>query len=294
LYNLQGVIPAIATPFHEDYKINEKELRRLIRFYVDSGVHCILVGGSTGEYNLLTKEERKSIIKISVEEAAGVVPIMAGTGYNSTYETIELSYFAKEVGADCAMVITPYYPKTTQEGLFYHYKEIAENIDIPIIIYNWPAGTGVSISVDVVRNLSKIPNIVGIKNTSSQEETNLFIQITQNQEDFSVVTGLETLLLPTLACGGAGGIGVTYGIIPKQSVRLYDLILDNKFDEAKKLHNKLLPLFEAIFKEPNPVPLKAALNKIGFSVGPARLPLRPISKELDKEIENILANLSSI
>ncbi len=294
MYRMKGIIPAMVTPFKNDYSINRKAMEELIDFLIHHGVHCILVGGSTGEYTLMTDEERKLVIELTVKLVDGRVPVMAGTGYHSTKETIELTKYAQEVGAESALLITPHYLKPSDEGLITHFKTVAESVSIPLIIYNWPGGTGLSISPKVVKELSSVENIIGLKNTASLESSNLFMHYTQD-EDFDIVTGWETLLLPNLACGCNGGIGVSFNVVPGLCLELYDSFVKQKdIEKAQYLHNKLVPLFEAIFKEPSPGPIKAALEMIGIPVGPTRLPLTPISQALKDEIRNILRDLNVI
>lgn len=294
MYRIKGIIPAMVTPFNSDYSINDKAMEELIDFLIHHGVHCILVGGSTGEYTLMTNEERKYSIELAVKLVNGRVPVMAGTGYHSTQETIELTKYAKEVGADSALLITPHYLKPSDDGLINHFKKVAENVSIPLIIYNWPGGTGFSISPRVLKELSSVENIVGLKNTASLKSSNLFMHITKD-EDFDVVTGWETLLLPNLACGCKGGIGVTFNAVPGLCRELYDSFVEHKdIEKARYLHNRLVPLFEAIFKEPSPGPIKAALEMVGIPAGPTRLPLTPISQALKDEIGQLLKELNVI
>ena len=294
MYKMEGIIPAMITPFNQNYSLNEKGFREVLRFLINKKVHCILVGGSTGEYTLMEKEERKRIIELAVEEANGEVPIMAGTAYQSTEQTIELTKFAAEAGADSALIITPHYPKPAEEGLKNHYRKIAENVDIPIIIYHWPGGTGVTISPEDVLELSELKNLAGIKNTAPQEHTNELIQLTKDCADFNVVTGWETLLLPTISCGGTGGIGVAHNVVPEQMIKIYDLSNAGKVEEARYIHNQLLPLYKLLFKEPSPGPIKAALELLGLPAGPSRLPILPVANSLRKELQEELTKLGVI
>lgn len=291
MYRMKGVIPAIVTPFNSDYSINEKVMKELIDFLVDGGVHSILVGGSTGEYTLMAKEERKKIIDVAVKAADGRVPVMAGTGCHSTSESIELTQYAQEAGADSALLINPHYLKPTEEGLITHFKMVAESVSIPLIIYNFPAGTGVDSTPRVIKELSAVENIVGMKNTAPLESTNLLMHVSKD-EDFDVVTGWETLFLPNLVCGCKGGIGVAFNVVPKLFRELYDsFVEENNIEKARSLHNSMVPLFDALFREPSPGPIKAALELIGIPVGPTRLPLIPISQGLKEEIRQILKDL---
>jgi 4-hydroxy-tetrahydrodipicolinate synthase len=292
VFKLQGVVPPIVTPFNKDYSIDLKGLRELVRFCIDSDLHSIVVGGSTGEYTYMTLEERKKIIEVAVHEAAGERPIIAGTGCHSTEQTIELTEYAKNVGAAGALIITPHYLVPTEEGVINHYEKIAQSVDLPIIIYCFPAVTGVYISEDMLLRLSKEKNIVGIKNTSSQEHTNLLIEAMQNQKDFSIVNGWDTLFLPTLACGGAGGMCVAAQVVPKKFIELYEAIVkESDVKKAAELHNKMVPLFKATYKEPNPGPIKAALELAGLPAGPTRSPLLPVSEKLKAELSSILKEL---
>lgn len=288
MYRMKGIIPAVVTPFKKDGSINKDMINELTDFYVEHQIDCLLVCGSTGEYTLMDKDERQQVIDLYLKAARGRIPIMAGTGYHSTKETIAMTKYAEAKGVDAALVITPHYLKPTEAALIEHYQKIAAATSLPIIIYNWPGGTGINVSMNLIKELAEIDNIVGIKNTAPQEDTNTFISLTQHK-DFDVVTGWETLLLPTLACGGAGGIGVSFNVVPALSKAIYDsFVVEKDLAKAQKLHNQLVPLFNAIFSEPSPGPIKAALELIGFPVGLPRAPINDISLELKQYLKELL------
>lgn len=294
MYRLQGIIPAMVTPFKKDYSINDNLIPELFDFFVDGQVDCVLVCGSTGEYTLMTKEERKKVIELSVKASGGRVPVMAGTGYHGTMETIEMTRFAQEAGADCALVITPHYLKPSEAALIEHYQKVAESVDIPIVIYNWPGGTGVSVTVNMVKELSGVKNIIGIKNTASQEDTNTFINVTMDRE-FDVAAGWETLLLPTLACGGSGGVGVAFNAVPGLIKALFNAFkVEGDIQKAQELHNGLLPLINTILSEPSPGPVKAAMEIIGIPVGSPRMPIKPASENVKNQLKKQLKDLGVI
>ncbi|AEM77859.1 4-hydroxy-tetrahydrodipicolinate synthase [Thermoanaerobacter wiegelii] len=288
MFELKGVIPALVTPMTKDYKLDLKGLCELIDFQIKSGSDSIIVGGSTGEYNLLTEDERREIIRVAVEYAAGRIPVIAGTGSNSTDATIRLSKYAEEVGADAVLVINPYYPNPGQNGLYEHFKELAKSVNIPIIIYNWPAGTNIDISIETLEKLSEFDNIIGIKDTAPLEHTMLLIA--HFGKRYAITTGLEIFFLSAIQLGATGGIGVAQNIIPRQMVELYKMAMIEP-EAAKELHYRLLPLYEVLFIEPNPVPIKTALNIMGMPAGPCRPPLQPMRQENIEKLKTVLKEL---
>ena len=292
MYKPFGMIPAMPTPFDEQGNIDFDAYKALIDHLVDGGVHCLLAGGSTGEYSLMTIEERKSVIKAAVDYSAGRVPVMAGTSAYRTEDTLELTKYAEEVGADCALVITPYYMKTSDEGLVDYFKTIAAQSNIGIVIYHYPSATGVELSPEFIAELSKVDGIVGVKNTADQEHTCKVIGLTSDQEDFAVLTGYEHLILPTLAVGGDGATGIIPNLIPKEIVKIYDLFVNEKdIDGAIQLNQKLIPLYDYVEAEPSPGPVKAGLDIIGLKGGTVRAPLVPASEELKEKMRISLSSL---
>lgn len=292
MYKPFGMIPAMPTPFDQQGKIDFEAYNGLIEHLIDGGVHCLLAGGSTGEYSLMSLEERKSVLKAAVDASNGRVPIMAGTSAHRTEETLELTKYAAEIGADCALVITPYYMKTSEEGIIDYFKTLAEQSGIGIVIYHYPSATGVELSPELIAELSKVDGIVGVKNTTDQEHTCKVIGLTKDQKDFSVLTGYEHLILPTLAVGGHGATGIIQNLIPKEIVKLYDLFIkENDIQGAIALNQKLLPLYDYVEAEPSPGPVKAGLDIIGLKGGTVRSPLVPASEELKQKMKVTLSEL---
>lgn len=287
-----GMIPAMPTPFTESGEINFEAYRDLIEHLVDGGVHCLLAGGSTGEYSLMTKDERKSVIKAAVEYSDSRVPIMAGTGASTTKDTIELTQYAAEAGADCALVLPPYYMKTSEQGIIDYFSEVAAESSIGIVIYHYPDATNVDLSPELLAELSKIEGIVGVKNTEDQEHTCKVIALTKDNDDFSVLTGFEHLILPTLAVGGDGATGIVHNLVPKEIVEMYDLFTkEGDIAGAIEANQKLLSLYDYVEAEPSPGPVKAGLDILGIKGGTVRKPLVPASDELKERIEGALAKL---
>ena len=273
----KGVCTALITPF-KDEKIDYHSLKNLIEFQINSGIDALLVNGTTGESATLTECEKRELISFTVREVAGRVPLIAGTGSNSTTRALHLSQFASDVGADAILVVTPYYNKASRDGLIEHYRTIADNVNIPLILYNVPSRTGVNIPLDVYDSLANHPNIVGVKEAnSSVGEMAKLIQKCSNRLD--IYTGNDDLILPTLALGGCGVISVISNILPKETVALCRLFFEGKTKEATELQLKLLPIINALFSEVNPIPIKALMSHAGFCKEEYRLPLCPISAD---------------
>jgi 4-hydroxy-tetrahydrodipicolinate synthase len=295
MYKPFGMIPALPTPMNEDNSIDFTGLKQLIDHAIEGGMNCLLVGGSTGEYSLMSLEERKEVIKFVCDQSNDRVPVMAGTGCHRTEDTIELTQYAAEVGADCALVINPYYMQTSRQGIIDHYKAVAENSDIGIVIYHYPDVTNVELDPELIYELSQIDGIVGIKNTADGQHTCKVIALTKDNPTFSVLTGFEHLILPTLAVGGHGAIGVVHNLAPKKIAELYDLIVNqNDLREAIKLNQELLPLYECIEAEPVPGTVKAGLEILGLPGGKSRLPLVPASEEFKSTIKQVLTDLKEL
>jgi 4-hydroxy-tetrahydrodipicolinate synthase len=243
----------------------------------------------------MTVEERKAVIKFVCETSNGRIPVMAGTGCHRTEDTIALTQYAAEVGADCALVINPYYMTTSRQGIIDHYKAVAESVNIGIVIYHYPDATGVELDPELIHEISQIDGIVGIKNTADGIHTSKLIALTKDNPNFSVLTGFEHLIVPTLAIGGQGAVGLIHNLVPKKIVKLYDLIVnENNLKEATKLNQKLLDLYNAIEEETIPGTLKAGLEVLGLSGGPSRLPLVPSSEKFKSKIEAILNELGEL
>ncbi len=273
----RGAMVAIVTPF-KGGQVDEAALRDLIEFQIANGTHGIVPCGTTGESATLSFQEHERVVEIAVEQVNKRIPVIAGSGSNNTHEAIRLTKHAKTAGADGALMISPYYNKPTQEGLYQHFRKVAESVDIPIILYNIPGRTAVNMEPDTIARLAKIDNIVGVKEASGSMKQITDI-ISRCGDDFAVVSGEDFLTFPLLCVGGKGVISVTSNIAPRDMADLCNLYFDGKFSEAQKLYYRLLPLCHALFYETNPAPVKAALammNKIKSDE--VRLPLAPMSE----------------
>lgn len=279
----KGCGTAIATPFKESGEINYEELARYLDFQLKNKIDAIIVCGTTGEAATLSKSEKEKLIKFTIKHVNKQVPVIAGTGSNNTKEAIQMSKFAQEAGADGVLIVTPYYNKTTQEGLVKHYSEIAENITIPIIIYNVPSRTGVNILPETCKELSKISNIVAIKEASGNiSQVAKIAQLCQ--DDLNIYSGNDDQILPILSIGGNGVISVLSNIKPKEVHEIVKNYMEGETKKAKEEFIKNIPLINSLFCEVNPIPVKYALKKIGFDFGKPRPPLYELKnkKEIDK------------
>lgn len=281
-----GSIVAIVTPI-KDGKVDKEGYKKLVEFQIENGTDGILTCGCTGEPATLSMQEHKDLIKYTVDIVDGRIPVLAGTGSNNTEEAIELTSFAKQAGCDAALIITPYYNKPTQKGLYLHYKKIAESVDIPIILYNVPSRTGISISPETVANLSKIKNIVGIKEAGGSLDQVCKI-ISLVERDFIVLSGDDSLTLPIIAAGGKGVVSVAANIVPKDMSEMVKSALSGDFEKARQIHYKLFPIFKVLFIETNPIPVKTALSIMGMIKAEWRLPLTSPSEESFAKIEKTL------
>ncbi|MFV1952080.1 MAG: 4-hydroxy-tetrahydrodipicolinate synthase [Nitrospinota bacterium] len=288
----QGSIVALVTPF-KDGKIDREGLRNLIEFQIENNTHAIVPCGCTGEAATLSHEEHKKVLELTLEFVNKRVPVIAGSGSNSTHEAVELTRYAKDRGADGALVITPYYNKPTQDGLYRHYKEIATNVDIPIILYNVPGRTGVNMLPETVLRLSEIDNIVGIKEASgSLSQMSDIIGLCG--ENIVVLSGDDSVTLPLLSIGGKGVISVTANIVPSYVAQIVNEFNKGNFDEARRLHYKLRSLNEAMFFETNPIPVKTSLSLMGKISGELRLPLSPMSEANLERLRKVLMDYGLI
>ncbi len=291
---LHGIIPAMVTPFREDKSIDEAGLQELVKHLCTKGCHGILIGGTTGEYTFMTTEERKKIFKLAVEAAKGTTTfIMANTGCHSTGHTIELTQYAEKIGADAALILPTYYLKTNFAGLKMHYEEISKNVGLPLAIYHYPDATGVSLTPEQIVELSKIENIVGIKNTASMQHTSKLLYLTQDL-DFAILTGFEHLILPTLACGGSGAIGIVHNVVPEQLVEIYELVKGGQLAKAREINNNLIKLYDLMEEEPCPAPVKEALTQMGLPAGKPRMPVPAATDEMKKKLNDELSRLQII
>jgi len=284
----KGSIPALITPFKEDGSIDEGCLRFLINWHIKNKSDAILVCGTTGESATLTHKEHKEVIKIAVEEAKGRIPIIAGCGSNSTNEALELAQFSKKVGADAILVITPYYNKPTQEGLYQHYRKIAKEVKLPLIIYNVPSRTGINILPQTVARLYKeYKNIVGIKEASGCLDQITKI-MTLVDRKFILLSGSDEITLPILSVGGKGVISVVANVMPRKTHDLVESFLKGNYEKAKRLQLYLYDLIKALFIETNPIPVKTALGLMGLINPTLRLPLYKMSQTNLEKLKEIL------
>jgi len=285
---LKGSIVALVTPLDCDGLINEKEFRSLINWHINNHTDGVLTCGTTGESATLTHQEHRKLIEIAVEEVNGRIPVIAGCGSNSTSEALELVEHAKKVGADYALVITPYYNKPTQEGLYRHFKKIADKVDIPVIIYNVPSRTGSNILPETTARLYKdCQNIVGIKEASgSMDQVTKIMTLVDDQ--FLLFSGADEINLPIMSVGAVGAISVVANIVPKESHDLVMNFLNGNFQEAKRLQLYLYDLIKILFVETNPIPVKTALNLMGLLKFNLRLPLCELSKENYSKLKEVL------
>ena len=273
-----GSITALVTPF-KNGKIDEAALAKIVKYQIASGTDGLVPVGTTGESPTLSHEEHHRVIQIVVEAADGKVPVIAGTGSNSTEEAVSLTKFAKKIGADGALLAAPYYNKPTQEGLYRHYAAVAKAADLPIVLYNIPGRSVVNIAPETVARLSKIPNIVAVKEASGSMDQASHIRLLC---DIDILSGDDSLTLPLLALGGKGVISVLSNILPKDVSGLVDAFFAGRYEAAQKMHYKLFALCRAVFIETNPIPIKRAMKLLGFCSDELRLPLCPMSEPNEK------------
>jgi len=281
-----GSMVAIVTPFKND-RVDEVSFKILIEFQIANKTSAIVPCGTTGESATLSFEEHQRVIEIAIEATNKRVPVIAGTGSNSTKEAIKLTAHASKAGADAALLISPYYNRPTQEGLYQHFKAVAENVNIPIILYNIPARTGVNMLPETVARLAEIKNIVGIKEASGSLAQMTEI-VSLCGEDFDLISGDDNLILPILSIGGKGVISVVANIAPKDVANLIEEFDRGNLREAKRLHYKLAPLVSAMGYETNPIPVKAALHMMGMITDEIRLPLCHMSEGNRKKLEGVM------
>ena len=288
----KGAGTAIVTPFTED-KINYPEFEKLLNFQIDNNIDAIIVCGTTGESPTLSMEEKKSLIDFTVKTVKSRVPVIAGTGGNCTKTSIELSKYAESAGADGLLLVTPYYNKTTQKGLIAHYSSIAESTNLPIILYNVPARTGLNITPDTCLKLSEIENIVAIKEASGN-----ISQIAEIasicKDNLHIYSGNDDQILPILSLGGIGVISVLSNIAPNYVHSMVELYFKNEISKSTEMQLNSIPVISSLFSEVNPIPIKEALNQIGFNVGIPRLPLVKMTEEGQQKLQTLLAKFLTL
>lgn len=290
---IKGAITALVTPF-KGGEIDEEKYREHIEWQIEKGIHGVVPCGTTGESATMTHEEHKRVVKICVEQVKGRVPVIAGTGSNNTKEAIELTSFAKSVGADAALIITPYYNKPTPQGLVKHYKTIAENAPMPIIVYNVPGRTGTNLLPETLYEIKKnVPEVIGVKEASGNiRQASDILELCG--EDFIVLSGDDFITYPMMCLGGKGAISVVSNIVPDRLANMCNAFFNGDFDTAKKIHYELQPLNRAMFFETNPIPVKTSLHLMGRMELELRLPLCEMKPENRAKLEKVLKDAGII
>lgn len=285
--NFGQVLTAMVTPFDQHGEVDYDAARTLVNYLINNGTDGLVVSGTTGESPTLTTEEKVDLFKVVVEAAGGRVPVIAGTGSNNTRASIHLTKLAEEAGVDGIMLVTPYYNKPSQEGMFQHFKTIAETTSLPVMLYNIPGRSSVNLSVETIVRLSEINNIVAVKEASGNLDAMSQI-INQTSADFTLYSGDDGLTIPVLAIGGSGVVSVASHIIGNEMQEMVTLFKNGHVQEAAVLHRNLLPIMKALFAAPNPTPVKAALNLQGIQVGGVRLPMIPLNDEEKSALQKVL------
>ena len=285
---ITGSIPALITPMLENGSVDYASLRKLIEWHIAEGTDCIGVVGTTGESPTVNVEEHREIIRVSVEQAKGRVPIMAGCGANSTSEAIELAKFAKSVGADCQLQVVPYYNKPTQEGMYQHFKAIAEAVpDLPIILYNVPGRSVADMQHETVLRLAQVPGIVGIKEATGNIERAQWL-IRDLPKEFAVYSGDDPTAVALMLCGGKGNVSVTANVAPRLMHELCVAAIAGDVKKAMEIQFKLMPVHKNLFVEANPIPVKWAMARMGLCGGTLRLPMTELSQSQKPVVEAAL------
>src|SRR5688572_28852503 len=285
---ITGSIVALVTPMHDDGSVDYAALRKLVDWHIQEGTDCIGVVGTTGESPTVDVDEHREIIRVSVEQARGRVPIMAGCGANSTVEAVALAKYARKVGADCQLQVVPYYNKPTQEGLYRHFKAIAEETgDLPTVLYNVPGRTVADMQHDTVLRLAGVPGIVGIKEATGNLERAQWL-VRDVPRGFAVYSGDDPTAVALMLCGGQGNISVTANVAPRLMHELCVAAVGGEAKKAMEIQRRLLPLHKHLFVEANPIPVKWAMARMGLMGGTLRLPMTPLSKAYEGVVETAL------
>jgi 4-hydroxy-tetrahydrodipicolinate synthase len=284
---IQGSMVALVTPMHADNSLDWDSLHRLVDWHLEQGTHAIVAVGTTGESATLNVEEHLAVIKKIVDQVNGRIPVIAGTGANSTSEAVELTQAAKDAGVDACLLVTPYYNKPTQEGLFLHHQFVAKAVAIPQYLYNVPGRTGVDMKPETALRLAKVPNIVGIKEaTGDLERAKLLIQ--QAPEGFAIISGDDATAVDLILLGGKGDISVTANVVPAAIARMCELALAGEAEAARAINKRLLPLHDAMFVESNPIPVKWAVERLGLIQAGIRLPLTRLSEQYHQQVKTAM------
>jgi 4-hydroxy-tetrahydrodipicolinate synthase len=284
---IQGSMVALVTPMNPDNSLDWARLHNLVDWHLEQGTHAIVAVGTTGESPTLNVDEHLAVIKKVVDQVNGRVPVIAGTGANSTSEAVEWTQSAKDLGADACLLVTPYYNKPTQEGLFLHHEHIARAVSIPQYLYNVPGRTGVDMKPETALRLAKVPNIVGIKEaTGDLERAKLLIE--QAPSSFAIISGDDATAVDLILLGGKGDISVTANVVPAAIARMCELALAGNAVEARAINERLLPLHTAMFVESNPIPVKWAVEQLGLIQSGIRLPLTRLSEQYHQQVKTAM------
>ena len=285
---MRGSLVPLVTPFHHG-QFDETRFQQLVEWQIESGSHGLVIAGTTGEPGALSLEEREHVLEAAVKHAHRRVPVLAGTGTNNQAETLRLTRFAKRIGADAALVVVPYYVRPSQEGLYRYFRSIADEVEIPVVIYNIPGRTAVNMEPATIARLARDRrNIIGVKEANKDfEHVTRVLHLCGRT--FLVYSGIELLCFPMLAVGGAGHVSATGNVLPREVAQLYDLAASGRWDAARELHYHLLPMNEALFLETNPVPVKTVLGLMGKIDPEVRLPLAPMSPENLDRLRQVMA-----
>jgi 4-hydroxy-tetrahydrodipicolinate synthase len=284
---IAGSIVALVTPMHEDGSLDREGLARLIDWHVAEGTQCIGIVGTTGESPTVSVEEHFELIELAVKHAAGRVPVMAGAGGNSTVEAIELTRHAAKVGADCTLSVVPYYNKPSQDGMYRHFRAIAEAVDLPMLLYNVPSRTVADLLPATVLRLAEVPGIVGIKEATG-DIVRAAALVRDVPKGFSILSGNDDSAIALMLLGGHGNVSVTANVAPRAMRALCDAALEGRAKEAAAIHRRLLALHQALFVEPSPAPTKWALSRLGRCTPAVRLPITPLSADGQSVVERAM------
>jgi len=291
---LRGAMTAMVTPFR-DGQVDEARLVENVNFAIERGIDGLVPTGTTGESPTLSHAEQRQVVEKVVEAAAGRTRVIAGTGSNATSEALELTEHARQVGADAALMVNPYYNKPTQEGMYRHFMTVAEQVDLPIVLYNIPGRTGVALTPATIERLAAHPNIIGVKEATGSMDTASEIAMRCGVEDFAILSGDDSLTLPLMAIGGKGVISVVSNLLPGKVKAITDAALSNDFDAARRAHLALFPLLQACLSlATNPIPIKTAMAIAGRDTGELRLPLCELDEASRASMEQTLRDVGAL
>jgi 4-hydroxy-tetrahydrodipicolinate synthase len=286
----QGVYTALITPFAEDGSVDEAALRRLVSAQIEAGISGLVPMGTTGESPTVTHQENMRVIEIVIDEAAGRVPVIAGTGSNSTAEAVDMTRQARDLGASASLQVSPYYNKPSQEGLYRHFTTIADEVDLPVVVYNIPGRTGKNIETETLLRMSSHPNIVAVKEASGSIKQMMDV-LEVVPDSFDVLSGDDNMAFPLTALGGKGVVSVASNLIPGRMVQLISQALAGEIAHARKTHFELLPIFRGVFLDTNPIPIKYMMHRAGYCRETYRLPMVPLSDENKAQIDSVMKRL---